>query len=173
MAHIQKRVRKDKNGRRFTTWRLRYRDPTGHEHSKVYDRKIDAERRRAEVETDLDHGTWTDPALAKVHYGAWVQKWMGSALLNLKPKTRNSYDGVMRVRILPTFEKSPLGSIRPPDVQAWVARLLLDKKLAPASVRNAYFLFSKSMRAAVAAGYLARTPCVGIDLPKVSRTHDA
>jgi integrase len=171
MAHIQKRVRKDKDGKLITTWRLRYRDPAGHEHSKVYARRIDAERKKTEVETELSHDTWIDPALAKVSYGDWVEEWMRSALLNLKPKTRNSYDGVMRVRILPTFKDTPLGSIRPTDVQAWVAGLLLEKDLAPASVRNAYFLFSKSMRAAGGAGYLARTPCVGIDLPKVPKTH--
>lgn len=171
MAHIQKRIRKDKDGKLITTWRLRYRDPAGHEHSKVYARRIDAERKKTEVETELSHGTWIYPALAKVSYGDWVEEWMRSALLNLKPKTRSSYDGAMRVRILPTFKDTPLGSIRPTDVQAWVAGLLLEKDLAPASVRNAYFLFSKSMRAAGGAGYLARTPCVGIDLPKVPKTH--
>jgi hypothetical protein len=46
VASIEKRIR---NGR--TTYRVRYRDPAGHQRSKVFTRKTDADRWLHENET--------------------------------------------------------------------------------------------------------------------------
>jgi hypothetical protein len=61
MATVEKRVR---NGN--TTHRVRYRDPTGHQRSRVFARKADAQRFLNETETAKARGTWTDPALGRV-----------------------------------------------------------------------------------------------------------
>jgi hypothetical protein len=61
MAHIERRVR---NGK--VRYRARYRDPAGHERSKSFSRKVDAERWLADIEHAKTRGAWTDPALGKV-----------------------------------------------------------------------------------------------------------
>jgi hypothetical protein len=53
MASIAKRA----NGR----WRARYRDPSGREHARHFDRKIDAQRWLDETTADLLTGRYADP----------------------------------------------------------------------------------------------------------------
>ena len=54
MAHVQKRSNK---------WQARYRDKSGTEHSKRFDRKVDAEGWLATNGADLLRGAWVDPRL--------------------------------------------------------------------------------------------------------------
>jgi hypothetical protein len=67
MATIEKRVRSGK-----TTYRVRYRDPAGHQRSKVFTRKADAQRFLNETETAKLRGTWTDPSLGRVLFRDWL-----------------------------------------------------------------------------------------------------
>ena len=41
--------------------------------------------------------------------------------------------------------------------------------LSPSRVRQAYRLLSAILRSAVESGYLAKSPCVGIELPRIQR----
>jgi integrase len=63
---------------------------------------------------------------------------------------------------------TPLGRVRPEDVQRWVAELISHGG-SRSRVRQAHQLLSAMFKAAVASGYLARTPCLGVKLPKVVR----
>ena len=55
-------------------WRARYRDPSGREHSKHFDRKLDATRWLASVEVARARGEWVDPALARIRFGEWAAR---------------------------------------------------------------------------------------------------
>jgi hypothetical protein len=46
----------------------------------------------------------------------WVAKWLWT--LSVKPKTRASYESLLRSRILPALERRRLDNIRPSDIQA-------------------------------------------------------
>ncbi len=78
MAHVQKRG----PGR----WRARYRGPDGRERSRTFTRKVDTERFLATVEVDKVRGRWIDPALGKVSFEEWAERWMATTV-HLKPKT--------------------------------------------------------------------------------------
>lgn len=67
--------------------------------------------------------------------------------------------------ILPTFGSKQLARIRPIDVQEFVTGLEA-QGLSASRVRNAYFVLKPCIEAAVASGYIARSPCVGIKLPR-------
>lgn len=54
MAFVEKHVRTYDDGRQLVTWRARYRDPSGREHSRSFDRKVDAERYLTGVERRVD-----------------------------------------------------------------------------------------------------------------------
>jgi integrase len=60
------------------------------------------------------------------------------------------------------------GTIRQPDVQAWVAELSA-RGFAPATVVKAYQLLGRTMTAAVNADMVPRSPCRAVRLPKVER----
>jgi integrase len=162
MATIEKRVR---NGR--VTYRARYRDPAGIQRSKVFARKADAQRFLNETETAKARGTWTDPALGRVLFRDWLGEWWATTT-NLRPKTKDRDELLLRRMALPSFGGVPLGAISQRDVRAWVADLSA-RGLAPATVQKAYQLLGKVMGAAVDAGMLAQSPCRRVPLPKVER----
>jgi hypothetical protein len=162
MATIEKRVR---NGR--TTYRVRYRDPAGRQRSKVFARKADAQRFLNETETAKVRGAWTDPALGRVLFRDWLGEWWATTT-NLRPKTRDRDELLLRRLALPSFGAVPLAVIGQRDVRAWVAELSA-RGLAPATVQKAYQLLGKVMGAAVDAGMLAQSPCRRVPLPKVER----
>jgi integrase len=53
------------------------------------------------------------------------------------------------------------------EVREWVASLIV-RDLSASRVRQAYFLLSAMMQAAVESGYLGRNPCYGVRLPRVA-----
>jgi integrase len=162
MATIERRVR---NGK--TTYRARYRDPAGRQRSKVFARKADAQRFLNETETAKARGTWTDPSLGRVLFRDWLGEWWATTT-NLRPKTRDRDELLLRRMALPSFGAVPLAAISQRDVRAWVAELSA-RGLAPATVQKAYQLLGKVLGAAVDAGMLAESPCRRVPLPKVER----
>jgi integrase len=162
MGHIERRVWSGK-----ASYRARYRDPTGRERSKSFDRKADAERWLAEMAHTKTRGIWTDPRLGRVRFAEWLASWW-STTTNLRPTTRARDETLLRLHALPRFGDMPLAAIRQLEVRAWVAELSA-KGLAPATVVKAYQLFGKVLAAAVDAGYLAQTPCRNVPLPKIEQ----
>ena len=68
--------------------------------------------------------------------------------------------------MFPRFAAAPLGSIQPVDIREWLSDL--DRSgLSASRIRQAYFLLSQILRSAVESGYLAKSPCVGVKLPRM------
>lgn len=159
MGHIQRRAR--------SKWRARYIGPDGRERSKTFARKLDAERYLATVEASKVRGEWVDPRLGRTNFARWAQRWFGT-IGTLKPKTRAGYESLLRTVILPTFAGTGLAQIQPVDVREWVSGLAA-RGLSASRIRQAYHLFGAIMRSAVESGYIARSPCVGVKLPRMTQ----
>lgn len=159
MAHIRK-LGKER-------WQARYIDPTGRERAKAFPRESDAKAFLATVEESKLRGGWIDPSLARVPLREWAERWMGT-VVHLKPKTRVGYESLLRNHVSPTFGAVPIGRIEQLEVRDWVARLTKEG-LSPSRIRQAYQVLSAMLKAAVASGYLARTPCIGIKLPRANK----
>ncbi len=98
------------------TFQVRYRDPNGRQRARNFDRKTDATRFAAAVETDKVRGDWMDPRLGKVTFGEWAEEWLGQ-LSHLKPKTRLDYEVTLRRHVLPALADCPAGSIDKPAMK--------------------------------------------------------
>jgi integrase len=162
MASIEKRLR---NGR--TTYRVRYRDPAGAQRSKVFARKVDADRWLTENESSKAHGAWVDPAAGKVLLGEWAERWYATTAA-LKPSTRHDYRALLDHQILPAFATVPLTAVDTLAVREWVAGLLaggLSVKRAGKALR----VLSQLLDRAVEGKRLARNVAAGITLPKRQR----
>jgi len=57
---------------------------------------------------------------------------------------------------------------QPVDVREWVSKLSA-RGLCASRIRHAYHPFGSIMRAAVESGYIARSPCVGVKLPRMAQ----
>ncbi len=155
MAHIEKRG----PGR----WRARYRDPnTGRELSRTFARRADAERFLALTEADKAHGSWIDPAAGRTPFGTYARTWQQAQVH--RGTTADQVASNLRNHILPAFEGRAIASVRPSEVQAWVR----DRSdvLAPATVEVVYRYLAAIFAAAVRDRLIARSPCVGIKLPR-------
>jgi hypothetical protein len=62
--------------KRSSHYRVRDRDPSGHQRSRTFRRKVDAERFAREVEVDMDRGQWIDPHGADVPLEQWAETLM-------------------------------------------------------------------------------------------------
>ncbi len=159
MAHVQDRG-KDHPGAR---WKARYLAPDGAERSKVFVRKVDAERFLAGVETDKARGSWTDPRLGRTRLSEWAEEWWATTV-DLRRSTRVRERGILDGYLLPAFGARELASITHLEVRAWIASLVC-RGLAPRSVRKVAHQLTKVMAAAVDARLLAVSPCERLTLP--------
>jgi integrase len=149
MAHVEKRAA----GR----WRARYRGPDGRERSQTFDRKTDAERWLAEVETTKARGQWVDPALGRTTFRQWWEQWYPTTV-DRRPTTRDLYEYLGRRYLLPTFGDAELAKITTIDVRRWLASMRATK-LSPNTVAKGYRLLSRVLADAVESKLIGASPC--------------
>ena len=97
MASIERRVLYQRDGpgrvRRVVHYKVRYRDPDGWAHGETFARRVDAERRRIEIEASMVSATWLDPRRGEITLvdvtGTAVQI-RGVVTLDNEPKTTRS-----------------------------------------------------------------------------------
>lgn len=115
-------------------WQARYRDRTGEQHTGVYSTKSGAGRWLAAAEADMARGDWINPRLGRVTLAEWAEEWLRTTV-HLKPKTRATYESILRTHVLPRFASVPIAHIEQVDVRRFVAELS-DQGAAPGTVRN-------------------------------------
>lgn len=155
MASIDRRP----NGK----WRARYREhPGGPQRARHFDRKIDAERFLANVQSRLLDGSYIDPSAGQQTLRAYAAAWQAGQVY--RPTTVVQVDAHLRNHVLPHFGDRPVASIRPSEVQAWVKGRA--EVLAPSTVEVVYRIFAAILNAAVDDRLIARNPCAGVRLPR-------
>jgi integrase len=75
-------------------------------------------------------------------------------------------DDAIRLHLVPAFGARPLGSLTPLDVQKLVNELA--QRFAPATTRTYYAVLRAILNGALNADLIARSPCRGIKLPRVT-----
>jgi integrase len=162
MASIEKRPRQD--GR--ASWRAHYRTPSGEQRNKTFNRKAEAERFLASVESSKNTGSFVDSVLARITVGDWATHWLDNQT-HLKPSTHERYAGIIREHIRPKWDRVKLANVSHADVQKWVTAL--SKTRSPATVRKVHRVLSLILNMAVKDGRLARNVATGVNLPRPSK----
>jgi integrase len=176
MAHVEDRWFRSVEGKRERTdrhgigarYRVRYRAPDGRERYRSYERKTDADRFAAEVQTSMGRGEWIDPRNGRVTFERWSERWLATKK-TLKPKTLAGYESLLKSRIVPRFGTAPIAGIGHLDVVEWVASMSAEG-LSSSRTRQAYRVLAMALDAAVQADYLPRNPAIGVKLPKMPTT---
>lgn len=162
------RLRKLPSGR----WQARYKTDDGRLHTapETFATKTDAGRWLDSVEVDMDRGTWLDPKAGRITVKDWTEAWLPRHVARsgkpLRPKTVALYEGLVRSTILPTFGTTPLSQVKRSAVEAWVGDMGA-RGLSPSRIRQAVLLLTWAMEAAVNDDMLVRSPCRGLQLPKL------
>jgi integrase len=148
-------------------YQVDYRDPAGKLRAKHFDRLLEARNFKAAVRVDKQRGNYVDPRDAKRKFSEWAERYMEQKL-RLRPRTRDKYESILRVHLLPAFGNSPIGSISRDEVQSWIVSRHREG-YGPETVRGIYDLLAAMMRLATEDGLIARTPCRKIELPAIVR----
>ena len=151
------RVRKLPSGK----WQARYLGPDGFDRSLgTYATKTIANQALAQVELQMASGSWLDPARREQTLASYAESWV--ATRNLRPRTRESYEDQLRLRILPRLGKMPLGKITPQEVRSWHSALMTQAEKSGKghrSISSAYRVLRAIMNTAVQDDILSRNPC--------------
>jgi hypothetical protein len=160
MSEIERRIR---NGR--VRWVARYFDPDGTRRSQTFDRKVDAQKFQARIETATEAGNYVDPNRGKITGEPWSDKWLATQG-HLKPTTYARYEGIVSKHIKPKWGNVPLAKIAHEDVAEWISSI----RLTPASVAYIHRVLYLILELAVRSGRIARNPAQGVRLRKMTKS---
>ncbi len=170
---MAKRARAFGNARQLPSgrWQVRYWGPDGRRYSApmTFVKETDANRWLRLKEAEVARGEWTSPDQIKVTVKEWGGRWFASVSPTLKPKTRASYESLMRTLVEPRFGNVELSQVRPIMIGEWIASLT-KRGLSASRIRQAYVLLSQIMASAVGNEIIRASPCKGIKLPRLPRT---
>lgn len=161
----RKRV-KDENGNtadvpsavagKVRRWRARYVDNAGREHSRTFNRKVDAQKWLDAQLAALLRGDHVAPKDAKLTVGEWCDKWLAGYGTRRKSTVRQAE---VHIKIIKSyFDAVPLSAVRPSDVRAWTAALKAEGR-ADSYIYALYSRLSQLFTDAVHDGIVARNPC--------------
>jgi len=161
----RKRV-KDENGNtvevpsavagKVRRWRARYVDNSGREHSRTFDRKVDAQKWLDTQLAALLRGDHVAPRDARPTVGEWCDKWLAGYGTRRKSTVRQAEVHITIIKA--HFDSVPLSAVKPSDVRAWTAALKAEGR-ADSYVYALYSRLSQLFTDAVHDGIVARNPC--------------
>lgn len=176
MAHVQDRWERTVDGKRTRTprygkgsrWQARYRDPDGHERTRDFARKADAERFLTTITADVLRGAYVDPHAGKVTFAAFAERWLAAQTFG--DTTREATEHRLRLHAIPHLGHRELRAIRPSIIQAWIKGLTAE--LAPTYVRTIHTNVASVLNAAVDDGLIAANPAKArsVRLPALDHT---
>jgi hypothetical protein len=103
-----------------TQWRARWRTPSGKSRSKVFRRKLDAERFLTNVEHNKLTGGYVDPQAGKVTFKSDATEWAGRQVW--RPSTAEN-TAAQLARVFPVIGDRPLAQLHTSELQAMVRKL--------------------------------------------------
>lgn len=154
-------------GYRRGGWEIRYRDRRGNQQVERFaapETKRPPEAvldRKAEVERELRRNTYVSRSERDTTFGVYYDRWLATRQVS----SARAYTDEQRARnhVLPRWKHVPLSTIRPSDVDDWIASLT--SKMGPHAVRHCYTIFRGPIRRAVKDRVMA-DPCIDVPLPK-------
>jgi len=149
------RVRRLPSGR----YQARYKGPDGIDRpaSGTFATKTDAEIWLTRKETEILDNDWLDPDAGNVLLTDYGTSWIAERP-NLRPKTVQTYEGLLRIHIVPMLGGTQVVRIKEATVRRW-RKKLLDNGVGPVTVAKAYRLLKAILSTAVDDGMIRRNPC--------------
>lgn len=148
-----------------STYRVRYRDPSGKDRSRTFKKLALARTFMNGVETDKTRGDWVDPGVTRIPLDAWMKQWFD--FCQVSPRTRKGYDQKWRLYISPALGSLPIGAVDRAAVKGMVAGMM-EKGYAPATIRQTCAVLRQVLDMAVEGGGLKSNPALRLKLASPS-----
>jgi integrase len=159
-------VRRLSSGR----WQARYPDSAGRliAAPATFRTRADAGRYLDQVRTDRSRGAWVDPRAGRLTLSEYGDHWLRQRP-DLRPRTTELYEGLLRLHILPDLGDVPLATMSTARIRSWHAALLARERPGPSTVAKSYRLLRTILGTAVEDELIAKNPCVlkgaGVERP--------
>ncbi|MFO7591494.1 MAG: site-specific integrase [Acidimicrobiia bacterium] len=121
--------------------------------------KREADAFLAETRGALDRGSWIDPNAGKVSLRDYATRWLIERT-QLRPRTRELYEGLLRLHILPGLGDTELVKLTPTAIRTWHSELIRASKPRASTPSKAYRLLRTILNTAVVDELLTRNPCL-------------
>jgi integrase len=148
-------------------WLAVWHDEHGHERSKSFPVKASADKYWQAMETDVARGDYIDPKVGKEKVQAIGSRWLKSRRVD--PQSAILYERAWRLHVEPAFGRRAVASIKPSEVQQWLAQL--GEQYEESTLVTAYLVLQGLLELAIADGQRrdnpARAPVV--DKPSSQR----
>ena len=115
----------------------------------------DANAFLSKVETEQREGQWVNPSAGQLKFSDYSRQWLEQKA-KLSPRTRELYEGLLRLHIDPTFGQIELRKITPAAIRSWNANLAVRHQVTSA---KAYRLLKQILGTAVDDDLIGRNPC--------------
>jgi integrase len=146
-------------------WMARWVDADGHEQTKSFHRKADAQKfLDIEVITKLATGNYIPPKAGAMTVREVHASWSASQG-HVSAKTAATRRSAWGSRVQPQWGSVAVADVKTAAVRAWVSKMVDDEVGAP-TVENAFGLLRQVLSAAVEDSRIPRNPCDGVKLPK-------
>lgn len=146
-------------------WRIRLADPASGERVSLgtFPTKAAAEIAFAQAVSDQQQGVWVAPDRGRITLTEYASSWLDTRLTSrgepLRPRTRELYEGFLRLHILPAFGARPLSQLTTAGIRSWHANLLAQGPGASTAAK-CYRLLRTILSTAVEDGLLVVNPCM-------------
>jgi integrase len=150
-------------------WLARFVDDQGHEYSKSFDRKIEAQAWLDEVTASQVIGTYVAPQAGRITIAELHAKWIDTQS-HLKETTVSTRGYTWPVHVAPRWGAVAAADIQTTAVKSWV-QTLVESGAGAATIENAVSILRQVLEMAVEDRRIAKNPCAGIKLPR--RKHRA
>lgn len=162
-------IRKRADGRWEGKYTLGYDPKTGKLIRKSVYGKTQKEVRLAlsKIVSEMDSGTYAEPSKMKV--SQWLDEWLASYTMNIKPATRSAYEEHIRVHIKPSLGDIPLKQLSTRDIQHLYTNLLKERELSPKTVRNIHGVLHRTLEQAKLLGCIRVNPTDAAVTPRVEK----
>jgi integrase len=148
--------RKTKSGYGYD---VRRRTADGRPYKRTFRTKKEAEAYEAGERTARERGTALDPWAGRETLKEYGWGWL-TGRPDLRPSTREAYETMLRVHILPALGGVALAELSTARIRAWRSDLTRGGRLGPTTVAKCYRLVKTILNTAVEDGLIGRNPCV-------------
>lgn len=148
-------VRQRPSGR----WQARVRDPLSGQMVSLgtFGTKADADRAAALAVADQTRGAWVDPDRGRRTVDDYAWAWLAERP-KLRPRTRELYEGLLRLHVLPSLGRVELRKLSPAMVRRWYSELLNAGQPGPSTVAKSYRLAHSILATAAADELIVKNP---------------
>ena len=170
------KVRKERSAvyGEVTRWRVRWVDDSGREHTRVFERRPDAQAYLDGLTADIQQGTYVDPRKSAETFGSVAEQWFATKG-HRKPKTVAGYRSILDTLVLPKWGDVPLKQIDYQAYSTWLGGLAVDGSqrgtaLSASRITQVHQLVGAVLKYAQRTGKIAKNVALEIkrseDLPQ-------